>query len=100
MRSTIDEYVQAKASGEEAAALRSLDDKPLVVLTAGVGGDAIHSAAQDRLATLSTDSAHRIVEGASHEALVGDEAGAAATTRAILDVVQAVRSHTPLRQQS
>jgi pimeloyl-ACP methyl ester carboxylesterase len=98
MRSTIDEYLQAKASGEEAAALRSFDDKPLVVLTAGIGSDATHSAAQNHLATLSTNSAHRIIEGASHQALIGDEDSAAATTRAILDVVQAVRSHTPVRQ--
>ena len=93
-RSTIDEYVQAKSSAEEAAALRNFDDKPLAVLTAGIGSDATHSAAQSHLATLSTNSAHRIIEGASHQALIGDEDGAAATTRAILDVVHAVRSHT------
>jgi pimeloyl-ACP methyl ester carboxylesterase len=98
MRSTIDEYIQANASGEEAAALRSFDDKPLVVLTAGIGSDATHSAAQNHLATLSTNSAHRTIAGASHEGLIGDEDGAAATTRAILDVVQAVRSHAPVRQ--
>jgi len=97
-RSTIDEYVQAKSSAEEAAALRNFDDKPLAVLTAGIGSDATHAAAQNHLATLSTNSAHRIIEGASHQALIGDEDGAAATTRAILDVVQAVRSHTRVRQ--
>ncbi|HEV7420132.1 MAG TPA: hypothetical protein VGO30_09820, partial [Mycobacterium sp.] len=96
--STINEYVQAKSSAEEAAALRNFDDKPLAVLTAGIGSDATHSAAQNHLATLSTNSAHRIIEGASHQALIGDEDGAAATTRAILDVVQAVRSHTRVRQ--
>jgi pimeloyl-ACP methyl ester carboxylesterase len=96
IRSTINEYVQAKASGEEAAALRSLGDKPLMVLTAGIGNDATHQAAQNHLATLSTNAAHRTIEDASHEALIGDEDSAAATTHAILDVVQAVRSHTPL----
>jgi pimeloyl-ACP methyl ester carboxylesterase len=98
LSSTIEEYVQANASGEEAAALRNFDDKPLVVLTAGVGNDAKHSAAQNHLATLSTNSAHRTVEDAAHEDLVAAEDSAAATTQAILDVVQAVRTHTPVKQ--
>jgi pimeloyl-ACP methyl ester carboxylesterase len=97
LSSTIEEYVQSNASGEEAAALRNFD-KPLVVLTAGVGNDAKHSAAQNHLATLSTNSAHRTVQDAAHEDLVADEHGAAATTQAILDVVQAVKSHTPVKQ--
>jgi hypothetical protein len=45
---------------------------------------------------LSTNSAHRIVDGATHEALVADEEGAATTTQAILDVVSAIRSARPL----
>jgi pimeloyl-ACP methyl ester carboxylesterase len=98
MSSTIEEYVQANASGQEAAALRNFGDKPLVVLTAGVGNDATHQAAQDHLATLSTDAAHRTIQDAGHEDLVADEHGAAATTQAILDVVQAVRANTPVRQ--
>ena len=75
---------------------RDFADKPLVVLTAGIGSDAAHSAAQDQLATLSTNSVHRVIDGAAHEALIADEEGAAATTQAILDVVQAARSHTSL----
>jgi pimeloyl-ACP methyl ester carboxylesterase len=98
LSSTIEEYVESNASGQEAAALRNLGDKPLVVLTAGVGNDAKHSAAQNHLATLSTNSAHRTVEDAAHEDLVAAEDSAAATTRAILDVVQAVRTHTAVKQ--
>jgi pimeloyl-ACP methyl ester carboxylesterase len=98
LSSTIEEYVQANASGEEAAGLRDFNDKPLVVLTAGVGNDAKHSAAQNHLATLSTNVAHRTIKDAAHEDLVADERGAAATTQAILDVLQATRSHTLLRQ--
>jgi pimeloyl-ACP methyl ester carboxylesterase len=94
--STVDEYVQANASGQEAASLRNFADKPLVVLTAGIGSDATHVAVQNQLAALSTNSAHRVVES-DHEGLIGNEDGAAATTRAILDVVQAARSHTALR---
>jgi hypothetical protein len=92
LRSTIDEYLQATASIEQAAALRDFADKPLIVLTAGSGHDAAWSAAQDRMATLSTNSEHRIIAGAIHEDLVVNEEDAAATTQAILDVVAAVRS--------
>jgi hypothetical protein len=92
LRSTIDEYVQAAASTEQAAALRDLADKPLIVLTAGSGHDAAWSAAQDRMARLSTNSVHRVVDGATHEDLIGNEEDAAATTQAILDVVASVRS--------
>ena len=48
------------------------------------------------MATLSTNSVHRVVEDASHESLVADPDGAAATTEAILDVVSSVRSGEPL----
>jgi pimeloyl-ACP methyl ester carboxylesterase len=92
LRSTIDEYVQAGASSEQAAALRDLADKPLIVLTAGSGHDAAWSAAQNRLARLSTNSMHRIIDGATHDDLVGNEDDAGATTQAILYVVASVRS--------
>jgi pimeloyl-ACP methyl ester carboxylesterase len=92
LRSTIDEYVQATASTEQAAALRDFADKPLIVLTAGSGHDAAWSAAQNRMATLSTNSVHRIIDGATHEDLIANEEDAAATTQAILDVVSSVRS--------
>jgi pimeloyl-ACP methyl ester carboxylesterase len=91
VRSTIDEYVQASASIAEAAALSDFADKPLVVLTAGSGHDAAWSVAQNHLAGLSTNSVHRVVDRATHGALVLEEEPAAVTTRAILDVVSAVR---------
>jgi pimeloyl-ACP methyl ester carboxylesterase len=92
LRSTIDEYVQATASTEQAAALRDFADKPLIVLTAGSGHDAAWSTAQNHMARLSTNSVHRIIDGATHEDLIADEEDAAATTQAILDVVASVRS--------
>ena len=92
LRSTIDEYLQATASTEQAAALRDFADKPLIVLTAGSGHDAAWSVAQNRMARLSTNSVHRIIDGATHEDLITDQADAAATTQAILDVVSAVRN--------
>jgi pimeloyl-ACP methyl ester carboxylesterase len=91
LRSTIDEYLQA-ASTEQAAALRDFADKPLIVLTAGSGHDAAWSAAQNRMARLSTNSVHRVIAGATHEELIANPEDAAATTQAILDVVSSVRS--------
>ncbi len=97
IRSTIDEYVQANASMQQAAALDDFADKPLVVLTAGSGHDAAWSTAQNELATLSTNSDHRVIDGATHASLIMDHDDAAITTQAILDVVASVRSH---RQRS
>jgi pimeloyl-ACP methyl ester carboxylesterase len=96
LRSTIDEYVQASTSMKQAAALRDFADKPLVVLTAGSGHDAAWSTAQNHLATLSTNSVHRVIDGATHEALIADEEDAADTTQAIVDVVSSVRSARPV----
>jgi pimeloyl-ACP methyl ester carboxylesterase len=96
VRSTIEEYVQANTSMEQAASLGDFADKPLVVLTAGSGSDAAWLAVQNDLATLSTNSVHRVIDGATHEALVADEQDAAATTHAILDVVSSIRTHQPL----
>ncbi|ALO67056.1 hypothetical protein AS189_11810 [Arthrobacter alpinus] len=92
LRSTIDEYVQANTSMIEAASLRDFANKPLVVLTAGIGNDSKHQAAQDALAKLSTNTVHRTIDWASHEALVAEQEGAAITTQSILDVVSSVRS--------
>ena len=91
IRSTIDEYVQAGASAREASDLQDFASKPLVVLPAGIGNDATHSAAQTELATLSTNGARRVIADADHLAMVAEQAGAARTTQAILDVVSSVR---------
>jgi hypothetical protein len=48
------------------------------------------------MATLSTNSAHRIVAGATHDSLLADPGDAAAVSHAIHDVVVSVRTSTPL----
>jgi pimeloyl-ACP methyl ester carboxylesterase len=96
LRSAIDEYAQGSTSMQEAAELRSLGDTPLFVLTAGNGSAGTWFANQNALARLSTNSAHRIVAGATHEMLVADETAAASTTTAIRAVVSSVRTGTPL----
>ena len=96
LRSTIDEYVQASTSMQEAAELQNFGAKPLVVLTAGDGSDPSWFAKQDKLAHLSTNTVHRVVAGASHEMLVGDRMASVSTITAIRDVVSAIRSGSPL----
>ena len=78
---------------KQAQALTTLGAKPLVVLTASgsITDTAGWSAAQDKLATLSTNVAH-VVTDASHEGVVGDERGAAASANSIEMVVRAARS--------
>jgi pimeloyl-ACP methyl ester carboxylesterase len=98
VQSTIDEYMQGSASADQAASLGDFGGKPLVVLTAASGSDAEWKAAQDDLASLSTNSAHRVVDDASHGEMLLDEDAAAATTQAILDVVSSVRSGRRLVQ--
>ena len=96
LRSTIDEYRQGGTSAKEAAALTSFDDNPLVVLTAGVGSSQGWTPKQEKLAALSTNSVHQVVEGAAHADFLVEERAASATSQAILDVVAAVRTGDPL----
>ena len=96
LRSTIDEYGKASSSAKEAAALQGFGHKPLFVLTAGEGSAEGWMAKQNKLAVLSTNSVHRVVDGAAHADLVMNERPAAATSQAILDVVSSVRSGRPL----
>jgi pimeloyl-ACP methyl ester carboxylesterase len=96
LRSTIDEYAQTSSSTEAAASLRDFADKPLVVLTAGSSSPAGWSAKQNALASLSTNSIHRIVKGIDHAGMIAHGQGAAATTQAILDVVSSIRTARPL----
>ncbi|GAB3589316.1 hypothetical protein GCM10027446_01330 [Angustibacter peucedani] len=97
IRGTVDEYLQARASAAQAATLTSFDDKPLFVLTAGQGAAPGWMGKQSKLAALSTNSAHSVVEGASHVDLVLDERSAAITSQAVRDVVASVRTGQPLR---
>ncbi len=96
VQSWIEEYVQGAASAGQAASLADFADKPLVVLTAGSGSNAKWFAAQEDLATLSTNSVNRVIDGATHNDLVFEEDYAAATSQAILEVVSSVRSAEPL----
>ena len=96
LRSFIEEFVAANTSAQQAASLTNLDGKPLVVVTADTGNAAGWEQAQDRMATLSTNSSHRVAKATTHESLLYDEADSAAASQAIHDVVVAVRTSQPL----
>ena len=73
LASWIEEFVAANTSMQQAAALTNLDDKPLVVLTADTGNAAGWQQKQDKMATLSTNSSHRVAKDTTHASLLYDE---------------------------
>ncbi|HZA17483.1 MAG TPA: alpha/beta fold hydrolase, partial [Pseudonocardiaceae bacterium] len=96
LASFIEELLQGSASTQQAAALTTLDDKPLIVLTADTGHDAASQKAQEQMATLSTNSLHRIAGATTHVSLLEEETDAVAVSQAIHDVVVSVRTSSPL----
>jgi pimeloyl-ACP methyl ester carboxylesterase len=96
MSGVLDEYGVANRSVPEAGALLSLDAKPLIVLTAERGNAKGWMAEQNATVTLSTNSLHRVVPGATHLSFVENPDHAAAVTRAIHDVVDSLRTGAPL----
>jgi pimeloyl-ACP methyl ester carboxylesterase len=89
-------YITEFREGATATQLTDFGSKPLIVITAGRGHDAESMLAQDKLATLSTNSRHRVVPQATHQSLLLDETDAAAASRSIRDVVVAARTGRPL----
>jgi pimeloyl-ACP methyl ester carboxylesterase len=91
-----DEFAALPVTLKEAAALTTLGDRPLIVVTAVKGASAGWLPMQDRMAGLSTNSAHRLLPDTDHPGVIHDKAGAAVASQAILDVVASVRSGAPL----
>src|SRR5215216_1022756 len=96
---TVEEF---RATPETSAQVRrtgSLGDKPLAVITAGeqsAGSFRIWLEMQDELAALSTNSIHRVIEGATHESLLYEKGDSQASSAAIEQVVEAARKDQPL----
>jgi hypothetical protein len=84
---------------QQASSLTTLGDKPLIVLTADTGHDAKWQSAQEHMATLSTNSLHRVAKATTHESLLDDQADSAIASQAIHDVVAAVRTSHRLPPQ-
>ena len=95
VRSTVDEYLRAGASAQEAASLRDLGDKPLFVVTAGRHPESWMEQ-QSKMLALSTNSVQEVVAGAAHIDLLIDRTYAAATAQALLAVVDSARTGRPL----
>jgi hypothetical protein len=55
---------------------------------------------QDELATLSSNSTHRVVKGATHTSVLYERSDSQATSAAIVEAVAAVRNDQPLAQPS
>lgn len=74
---------------DEAAAVTSIGDRPLIVISAAPGDQPGWMEAQGRLASLSTNSAQRVLQATHDSVILGDDAPASA--QAILDVLAAAR---------
>jgi hypothetical protein len=96
VKSFLDELSASPKAMQQAASLVDFAAKPLIVVTAGRGHDAEWMAAQDKLATLSTNSEHRVIDDATHESLILVSTDAAAATKAVREVVASVRNSSPL----
>ncbi len=91
-----DEFAELPMTLTEAAALTTLGDRPLIVVTAAKGAQAGWLALQDKMTGLSSNSDHRVLPDTDHPGLIHDRVGAAQASQAILDVVASVRSGTPV----
>ncbi len=96
-RSLRDEFAELPTSLAQARAFQNFGDRPLVVVTAARDAQAGWLPLQDQMATLSTNSSHRVVPY-THDALVTDQAAAHTSSQAIRDVVHAVRFATALKK--
>jgi pimeloyl-ACP methyl ester carboxylesterase len=96
-RNMRDEQSQLRDVFTQAQSLTTFDPKPLAVVTARENADGTKGwgAAQDRMATLSTNSTHWTAD-TTHVGLLDDPTGARESVHAITAVVAAVRTGTPL----
>jgi pimeloyl-ACP methyl ester carboxylesterase len=94
-----DEFAAIPATLQAAMALTSFGDRPLVVVTALTDASRGWLPAQETMAALSTNSSHRVLQDMTHAALITSEGGAAASSKAIIDAVAAVRSGTAVAKQ-
>jgi pimeloyl-ACP methyl ester carboxylesterase len=96
-RSLRDEFAELPTSLAQARSFQNLGDRPLVVVTAAQDAPTGWLPLQDKMATLSTNSSHRVVPY-THDALITDETAAQTSIQAVRDVVSAVRSNSPLKK--
>jgi pimeloyl-ACP methyl ester carboxylesterase len=95
-RSVRDEFLELPTALTQAQALKSLGGKPLIVVTAAKNAQTGWLPPQDEMATLSANSVHRVMQDTTHTSLTEDKTDSRISSQAILDIVHAVRSGTPL----
>ncbi|MFN8443166.1 MAG: alpha/beta fold hydrolase [Caldilineaceae bacterium] len=95
-RAQRDEVEGMPAALTQAQALQSLGNKPLLVVTAPLEQQEGWLDLQAEMTKLSSNSVQRIVPTATHSSLIGNETNAAASSKAILEVVAAVRTAQPV----
>jgi len=95
-RSARDEWAEAPTLMRQARALKSLGERPLIVLTALREAQDGWIPLQNDLAQLSSNSEHRILANSTHQSLTVNQGDARASSQAIVDVVMAVRTGQPL----
>ena len=92
---TVEEFRATPETSAQVRATGSLGDKPLAVVSAGEQSSGWLEM-QGELASLSSNSIHHVVEGATHESLLYDKGDSQVTSAAIEQVIDAVRTDRPL----
>ena len=95
VRASVAEFRSTPQSSAQAGSTSTVENKPLAVVTAGEQ-TAEWLQMQDELATLSSNSMHRVVAGADHASLLVTDGDTVESSAAIDQVVQSVRTHRPL----
>jgi pimeloyl-ACP methyl ester carboxylesterase len=95
MVTTVQEFRATPETNAQVRSMGNLGDKPLAVISAGQQPpDWLEM--QNELAVLSSNSIHRVVDGATHESLLYDKGDSRVTSAAIERVVKATRRDRPL----
>ena len=90
-RQFVRDVEQMPAQLRQAAQLDTLGSRPLGVVTASNGSQPGWTQHQNELAALSNNAFHRTIAGSTHQSLIDDPEDSTASSRAIRDVVVAVR---------
>ena len=90
-RDARDEVFALPAALDQASALTSIGNRPLIIITAVAESEPGWLAAQDSMVRLSTASVHRVMAEATHNSLISG-VDAPASAQAILDVLGAIRT--------
>jgi pimeloyl-ACP methyl ester carboxylesterase len=98
-RAQRDEFAGIPAALTQAQSLQSLGNKPLIVVTAPIDAQSGWLELQAEMTNLSTNSVQRVIPNATHGSLILNQADAAASSKAILDVITAVRTAQPLAKE-